>query len=254
MARGVHRVRAPGRAVELRAVLLGRGRRRGQPVPLHRRRAARGAEVLPRHPAGRRGPPRHLLQALHARGLRHRRRLDGQRPERDQAPAHARLPQDLRPPRHDGRRTARRPLPHEARRRRHALPHRHRGRPRPARPAPHLHLPRGARAAARVPRRHGQRLRRRAAPHRLRRQAPLRPQARRPRRRAPRRRRPPARRHALHRPGPDAARLGRELPDLLRLLLRQGRRRGRDLADDQAPLRRPRARDAARPRRSCPPA
>ena len=40
VARGLHRVRAPGGAVELLPVLLGRGRRRGQPVPLHRRRPA----------------------------------------------------------------------------------------------------------------------------------------------------------------------------------------------------------------------
>ena len=35
----------------------------------------RGAEVLPHDPAGRRGAPRGLLQALHAGGVRHRRRL-----------------------------------------------------------------------------------------------------------------------------------------------------------------------------------
>ena len=40
VARGLHRVRAPGRAVELLPVLLGRGRGRRQPLPLHRRRAA----------------------------------------------------------------------------------------------------------------------------------------------------------------------------------------------------------------------
>ena len=47
-----------------------------RPLALHRRRAARGAEVLPRHPAGRRGAPRRLLRALHARGRRRRRRTD----------------------------------------------------------------------------------------------------------------------------------------------------------------------------------
>ena len=90
VARGLHRVRAPGGAVELLPVLLGRGRRRRQPLALHRRRAAGGAEVLPDHPAGRRGAPRGLLQALHAGGLRDRRRLDGERPAGDQAAADAR--------------------------------------------------------------------------------------------------------------------------------------------------------------------
>ncbi len=73
VAGALHRFRAPGGAVELRAVLLGRGRRRRQPLALHRRGAARGAEVLPHDPAGRRGAPRCVLQALHAGGVRHRR-------------------------------------------------------------------------------------------------------------------------------------------------------------------------------------
>ncbi len=171
VARGLHRVRAQGGAVELLPVLLGRGRRRGQPLALHRRGAARGAEVLPHHPAGRRGPPRGLLQALHAGGVRHRRRLDGQRPERDQAAADAGLSQDLRPPRPDGRRAARRPLARPARRRRDALPHRDRGGARAAGPALHLQLPGGTRPAAGLPRGHAEHRRRRAAPHRLRRQA-----------------------------------------------------------------------------------
>ena len=113
----------------------------------------RGAEVLPHHPAGRRGPPRGVLQALHAGGVRHRRRLHDQRPAGGQAPADPRLSQDLRPPRPHGRRAARRPLARQTRRRRDALPRRHRGRARPARPALHLQLPGEARPAPRVPRR-----------------------------------------------------------------------------------------------------
>ena len=69
----VLRVRAHGRALELLALLLGRGRGGRRALAVHRRRAARGAEVLPRHPAGGRGPPRRLLQALHVRGRGHRR-------------------------------------------------------------------------------------------------------------------------------------------------------------------------------------
>ena len=145
----LHRVRAQGGAVELRAVLLGRGRRRRQPLALHRRGAAGGAEVLPHHAAGRRGAPRGLLQALHARGLRHRRRHDGERAAGDQAAAHVGLPQDLRPPRHDGRRAAQGPLAGEAGGGRDALPHRDRGDARAARPALHHRLPGGARPAAR---------------------------------------------------------------------------------------------------------
>ena len=45
-----------------------------QPLPLHRRRPEGGAEVLPRDPAGRRGPPRRLLPPLLQRGDRRRRR------------------------------------------------------------------------------------------------------------------------------------------------------------------------------------
>ena len=58
------------RAVALHALLPRRGRGHRRALALHRRRAARGAEVLPRHPAGRRGAPRGLLQALHGRGRR----------------------------------------------------------------------------------------------------------------------------------------------------------------------------------------
>ena len=57
---------------------------------------ARGAEVLHRHAAGRRGAPQRLLQALHGRGRRPRRRHDGRRHAGDRAPAHLGPPQGLR--------------------------------------------------------------------------------------------------------------------------------------------------------------
>ena len=84
---GDDRVRAQGGAVELRALLLGRGRRHGRPVALHRRRPARGAEVLPRHAAGRRSSPRGVLRALHARGVRRRRRHGRGWPRRRSSPS-----------------------------------------------------------------------------------------------------------------------------------------------------------------------
>src|SRR5262249_28863321 len=68
LARAADRAAAPLRALAVRAVLPRRGLGRRQPLALHRRGTARGAEVLPHHPAGRRGAPRDLLQALHARG------------------------------------------------------------------------------------------------------------------------------------------------------------------------------------------
>ncbi len=156
MARGLHRVRAPGGVVELLAVLLGRGRCGGQPLALHRRRAAGGAEVLPDHPAGRRGPARSVLQAVHAGGLRHRRRLDGERPAGDPPAAQPGLPQDLRAARHDGRRAAQGSLPREARGGGDALPRRDRGLARPAGPALHLRVSGGTRPASGLPRGHGE--------------------------------------------------------------------------------------------------
>ena len=169
-----------GGAVELLPVLLGRGRRRRQPLPLHRRRAARGAEVLPHHPAGRRGPPRGLLQALHAGGLRHRRRLHGSGLEaiKPQLTPGFRKIFDRLDTMADELRADRSPAP--AGGGRDPLPRRHRGRARPAGPALHLQLPRATRPAPGLPRGHGEHRRRRAAPHRLRRQAPVRPQPRRP--------------------------------------------------------------------------
>ena len=115
---------------------------------------ARGAEVLPRHPAGRRGAPRRLLRALHARGRRRRaatlRSSPGRRRARSSRGAFARSsgastgwPSELR-------RDRSRPKLAQAD---HALPHRRRGDAGPARPALHRGLPRGPRRAARLPRR-----------------------------------------------------------------------------------------------------
>ena len=69
---------APLGIVDLLDVLLRRGLGRRQPLPLHRRGPEGGAEVLPRHPAGRRGAPRDLLPSLLQRGDR-RRRLGARR-------------------------------------------------------------------------------------------------------------------------------------------------------------------------------
>ena len=163
------------RALELRPLLLGRGLGRRQPLPLHRRRSARGAEVLPGHPAGRRGPSRRLLRALPARGRRRRRlghRLD---PRGDRAAAHVGLQEAVQPARRDGRRAAQGPLEAQARRRGGALPPADRSRRGPVRPALHRQLPRAAPDHAGLPRGHRQGLQRRAAPHRLRGQAARRP-------------------------------------------------------------------------------
>ena len=177
MARGDDRARAPCRAVELRDVLRRRGRGDRRPRAVHRRRSARGAEVLPGHAAGRRGAPRGLLQALHGGGRRRRRRDDRRRPASGRAGAHLGLPQDVRAARRDHRRAAHRPLAGRARARGDHVPRRRRGAARAARPALHLRLPRQARSAARLPRRHEAGGARRAAPHRLRRQAPARSRA-----------------------------------------------------------------------------
>ena len=175
---------APRRAVALLAVLPRRGHRRRHAVAVHRRRAARGAEVLPRDPAGRRGAPLGLLQALHARGRRARRRDDRRDAARDDARADLGAPQDVRPPRGDGA-AARRPsrTTGACSPRRSTLYHIiDRGRPGPVRAS--------TRSSARsseldllpgFQRGHAQRLARRAAPHRVRRAA-----ARRPLRRGPR--------------------------------------------------------------------
>ncbi|CAA9496194.1 MAG: ribonucleotide reductase, partial [uncultured Solirubrobacterales bacterium] len=175
LARALLRSRAPGRPVELRAVLLGRRLRRRQSLPLHRRRTARGAEVLPGHPAGRRGPPRRLLRAVPARGRgrgRRRHRIDARG---HRAAAHVGLQEALQPPRRDGRRAARRSLEAEAGRRGRSLPPPHRGRGGPVGPALHRELPRAASGHAGLPRGDRERRLRRAAPHRLRRQAAGRP-------------------------------------------------------------------------------
>ena len=171
--RGVHRLRAQGRAVELRALLLGRGRGDRRPLALHRRRAARGAEVLPRHAAGRRGAPRGLLQPLHARRSRGVGGDDiGERLAAIEPRADLGLPQDLRPARARWPTScaATRPLPTLAA----AITLYHLViEATLAQPGQHFitsYLER-ARPAARLPRGHGQRRARRAAPHRLRREA-----------------------------------------------------------------------------------
>ena len=131
-----------------------------------------GAEVLPRHPAGRRGPPRGLLPPLLQGGDR-RRRLDLLDPRLHRVGAQLGLPQRLRPPRPDGRRPAPRPLAAELRPRDRAVPHGRRGDARPAGAALHRGLLRRRRDDARLQRGDGERLPRRAAPHRLRRQGAL---------------------------------------------------------------------------------
>ena len=219
--------------MELRAVLLGRGRRRRQPLAVHRRRPARGAEVLPRHAAGRRGAPRRLLQALHARGRRARRRRRRQRPARDRAGADLRLPAHVRVSRPVHRRAAPRPLADQARPVRDALPRHRRGDARAARPALHRGLPHPARGPARVLRRDAQRRPRRAAPHRLRREAARRPPPRGPG--GPGRRRGAAPRGApVERRRARAARLGPLLHGVLRLHARGDLRGGRALVREQA--------------------
>ena len=70
---GAQRDPAQVGAVDLLDVLLRRGLGHRRPLPLHRRRPEGGAEVLPRHPAGRRGPPRGLLPPLLQGGDRRRR-------------------------------------------------------------------------------------------------------------------------------------------------------------------------------------
>ena len=139
-----------------------------------------------------------LLQALHARGLRHRRRHRRRRAGGDPAAADLGLRQDVRAARQARRRAAPRPLAHQARPGGDALPRDHRGGARAAGPALHRGLPAAQGRAARLPRRHAQRRARRAAPHRLRRQAAARPRGRGPGG-AARRRRPAARGAALQR-------------------------------------------------------
>src|SRR5213592_2997020 len=144
------------------------------PLPLCHRRADRGAVLLPRHPAGRRGPPFGLLPPLLQGGDRGRRRLDPADARLHPAAAQLGLPRHLRPPRPDGRGTAQGPLAAQVRAGDHPLPPDRRGLARPTRPALHRGLLRLRRDDARLQRRHRQRLPRRAAPYRLRRQGSLR--------------------------------------------------------------------------------
>ncbi len=133
----------------------------------------RGAEVLPRDPAGRRGAPRGLLPPLLQGG--DRRRRHGRR-DASAHPAAARLglSQRLRPARRDGRLASQGPIAAELRPRDCALPHGRRGHPGPAGPALHRGLLHQVGLDARVQRGDGEHLARRAAPHRLRRQGALR--------------------------------------------------------------------------------
>ena len=143
-------------------------------APYRHRGADRGAAVLPRDPAGRRGPPRGLLPPLLQGGHRGRRRHDPGDPLLHPAAAQLGLPRDLRPPRRDGRRTPQGPLAAEVRAGDHPLPPDRRGQPRPAGPALHRGLLLLRRIAAGLQLRDRQRLPRRAAPHRVRGQGPLR--------------------------------------------------------------------------------
>ena len=141
------------RPVDLLDVLLRRGRGHRRPLPLHRGRPQGGAEVLPRHPAGRRGPPRRLLPPLLQGG--HRRRGRHRRPASSSPPPQLgwgyrnvfgrleRMVDELHT----------RPLPPQVRAGDHPLPHGHRGDDGAARPALHRGLLRqgghDARASAR---------------------------------------------------------------------------------------------------------
>ena len=133
----------------------------------------RGAEVLPRHPAGRRGPPRGLLPPLLQGGDR-RRRLDRRDPRLHRAAARLGLPQRLRPARPDGRRAAPdRSLPKFAQ----AIALYHMVvEATLAQPGQHFIEDYFAKAGTMpgLQRGDGERLARRAAPHRLRRQGALR--------------------------------------------------------------------------------
>ncbi len=156
-------------ALDLLDVLLRRGLGHRQPLSLHRRRPEGGAEVLPRHPAGGRGPALRLLPSL-LQGRDRRRRLDRLHARLHRGPARLGIPERLRPPRPDGRGAPPRPIPAQVRAGHRPVPHGRRGDPGPAGPALHRGLLHQGRDDAGVQRRHAQRLARRAATHRLRRQ------------------------------------------------------------------------------------
>ena len=90
-----------------------------------------GAEVLPRHPAGRRGPSRGLLPPLLQRGDRRRRR-HRLHPRLHRAAPRLGLHAGLQPPRQDGGRAPPRSLAAEVRAGDHALPPGRRGEPWPS--------------------------------------------------------------------------------------------------------------------------
>ena len=105
---------------------FGEDSRRRQPLPLHRRGPEGGAEVLPRDPAGRRGPPRDLLPPLLQGGDRGRRH-DRRHPRLHRAAPRLGLPQVFDRLERDGRGAAQRPLAAEVRAGDHALPPGRRG-------------------------------------------------------------------------------------------------------------------------------
>ena len=137
---GAERDPAQVGALDLLDVLLRRGLGHRQPLPLHRRRAEGGAEVLPRDAAGRRGPPLGLLPSLLQGGDRRRRRRSARRsptprPQlgwgyRNVFDRLDRMGDELR----------QRPLAAEVRAGDRALPHGRRGDPGPARAALHRGL------------------------------------------------------------------------------------------------------------------
>ena len=237
MARDLHGHRAQGRALELLAVLPRRGLGRGQPLALHRRGAEGGAEVLPRHAAGRRGAPRGLLQALHARGGRRRHGDIALGARGDPARADLGLSQDLREARPGRRRAAPRPLAAQVRAGDHDVPPGRRGGARAAGPALHRELPDRARPPAGLRGGHEERLARRAAPHRLRRQGALGADPRGPRVQG-RRRRSAERGDGLHDRRAPAAELGPPLHGVLRLHARGHLRRGLPVVRDEDAHRR----------------
>ncbi|CAA9486134.1 MAG: ribonucleotide reductase, partial [uncultured Solirubrobacteraceae bacterium] len=239
LARVVLRAAAPRGAVELHALLPRRGRGRRQPLAVHRRGAARGAEVLPGDPARRRGAPHRLLPALPAGGGRHRaRRLDRRDARRHRGRAHLGLPPHLRAPRPDRRRAAQLTVADQPRARGDDVPRAGRVGARPARAALHRGLPRAPRRPPRLPGRDAQRRARRAAPHRLRRAPAPRPRAGGPRGPRGGGRGAPRGHPRLHR-GVRPAGLEPRVHRVLRLHARGDLRGGDPLARSQAPRGRP---------------
>ena len=176
VARGLHRVRAHGGAVELLRCSSGARTRSPTTSPrtsTRRRWRSRSTSWPPSRSTRRATRSSSSASCTRSAGIGDGSMASGLNAIKPQLTPG--LSQDLRPPGTDGRRAARRPLPRPTRRGGDALPHRDRGVARPARPALHLQLPRTARPAAGVPPGHAEHRRRRAAPHRLRREAAVRP-------------------------------------------------------------------------------